>query len=212
MRGHLLGHFAERSGRAGAAHACLVRVTGHSPIRHWLYARMGRHATLRSLDSLLRSTWLDCCGHLSSFSAGGISYESSDVDMDYYDRDTAMMDVNAIKVLAEHGSLRYEYDYGTTTELFVQMAAMCPGAGIRPRGAELVAMNVDIPYDCTECGGRGAAECVCINCQWSDRETLLCAGCAREHRHDDDSGPEVHLLSAVNSPRMGMCAYREYYL
>ena len=132
MRGHLLGHFKEGAGgREGPAGACLVRITGYSPIRHWLYVRIGPRATLRTLDALLRDVWVDCCGHLSSFSTDETSYESSvgDPDMGYDDRETETMDVGAADVLSEYGSLRYEYDYGTTTELFVSMACECPSAG-----------------------------------------------------------------------------------
>ena len=212
MRGHLLGHFKEgEGGREVPAGACLVRITGYSPIRHWLYVRIGPRATLRTLDALLRDVWVDCCGHLSSFSTDETSYESSvgDPDMGYDDRETETMDVGAADVLSEYGSLRYEYDYGTTTELFVSMACECPSAGIEPDEIELVARNVDIPYDCTECGGRGEAVCLCVNCTWADKYTLMCAACAKKHGHA--GGEETHLLSVTNSPRMGMCAYREYW-
>jgi len=50
MPRHLLGHFAEKApavAAAGANRACLARITGHSPIRYWLYARIGSRATLR---------------------------------------------------------------------------------------------------------------------------------------------------------------------
>ena len=219
MRSHLLGHFGEKAGKRGAAPsagggACLVRITGYSPIRHWLYVRIGPRATLRSLDGLLRDVWVDCCGHLSSFSSGDTSYESSPTmdDFGYDDRETATMDVGAARIMSEYGSLRYEYDYGTTTELFVEMASMCPAAGIKPRDVELVARNDDIPYDCTVCGGRGTAVCLCVNCSWEDRETLMCASCAKKHSHaEGDNGEETHLLSVTNSPRMGMCGYRGYY-
>ena len=215
MRGHLLGHFGEMAGkRPPPGGACLVRITGYSPIRHWLYVRIGPRATLRMLDALLRDVWVDCCGHLSSFSTDDVSYESSpSMDgFDYDDRETATMDVGAARVISEYGSLRYEYDYGTTTELFVQMVCMCPASGIGKGEVELLARNVDIPHDCTECGGKGTAACLCVNCTWEERDTVMCAACAKEHRHGRGRDSEkVYLLSVTNSPRMGMCAYDEYY-
>ena len=211
MRGHLLGHLAEKAGGSTSATACLVRVTGYSPIRHWLYARIGPRAALRELDSLRRYTWLECCGHLSSFSTRDTSYESSMDDFDYGDKEAKTMDMGAARVISRHRTLRYVYDYGTTTELFLDMACMCPAAGIKPDRVELLARNVDIPYDCTECGGKGTAACICVNCDWDNVDTRMCAPCARDHSHTDDKdGEKTHLLSVTNSPRMGMCAYREY--
>ena len=213
MRGHLLGHFEEKAGSGKSPpSACLVRITGYRPIRHWLYVRIGPRATLRSLDGLIRDTWVECCGHLSSFSSGDVSYESSPSmnDFDYGGQETATMDAGAANVISMCGPLRYEYDYGTTTELYVEMASMCPAGGMKADGVELVARNADIPYDCTECGGEGAAVCLCVNCSWEDQSTMMCASCAKRHSHAED-GDETYLLSVVNSPRMGMCAYREYW-
>ena len=215
MRGHLLGHFGENAGKGapprGAAGACLVRITGGSPIRHWLYVRIGPLSTLRSLDALLRDTWLECCGHLSAFKDGSMSYESSMDGIDPDSRKAAPMDVGAARIISRRGSLRYEYDYGTTTELSVEMTSTCPAAGMKPDGVEIVARNSDIPYDCAKCGGAGAAVCLCAYCSWNERGAMMCAPCAKRHRHTwNDDGIGIHLLSVANSPRMGMCAYREY--
>ena len=213
MPRHLLGHFAEKApaiAAAGTNRACLARITGHSPIRYWLYARIGSRATLRELDALLRDTWLECCGHLSSFRSDDMSYESSDIDLDLTKDGVTLMDVNAASVLAKNGSLRYRYDYGTTTELFVQFGGMCPGGGIRHGAVELAAINVEMPHDCAGCGRADAGMRVCTNCIWEDKETLLCGACAKNHRHGGGPNDETFFLRFRNSPRMGMCAYGGY--
>ena len=223
MRGHLLGHFGEVAGGNGRRHpsspsaagagACLVRVTDGSPIRHWLYVRVGPLATLRALDSLLRDTWLECCGHLSSFRTNDTAYESSMVDIGESILEAVTMDVGAAGVISRRGPLRYMYDYGTTTELNVEMASACGVEGARPDGVELVARNTGIPRDCTVCGGRGEAVCLCDNCSWRGRNTMMCAACAKKHSHAGGRykyDTEAHFLSVANSPRLGMCAYREY--
>ena len=223
MRAHLLGHFGEMAGSnstsrssppSAASGACLVRITDGSPIRHWLYVRVGPLATLRALDSLLRDTWLECCWHLSSFRTNDMSYESSMVDIGECTLEAATMDVGAAGVISRRGPLRYVYDYGTTTELVVEMASACGAEGIKPKGVELAARNVGRPRDCTECGAEGAAVCLCVNCSWMDRDVMMCAACAKKHSHAGDGDgydTEAHFLSVANSPRMGMCAYREYH-
>jgi hypothetical protein len=39
-------------------------------------------ATLAKLDAFLRETWLECCGHLSSFEIAGERYASNPMDED----------------------------------------------------------------------------------------------------------------------------------
>ena len=203
MRAHILGHFAGKPDKS----ACLVRVTNAGAITHWIYVRVGKKAKLNDLDGLLRSTWVECCGHLSSFGAGDVSYDYETDNM-LGDGESKSMNVNAIKALARHNSLSYEYDFGTTTDLVVKLVGACSGAGMRGN-VELAARNVDISYDCSGCGKKGAATQICTSCVWADRECLLCDKCVDKHEHGEDEDPvdETSFLPVVNSPRMGMCGY-----
>ena len=50
---------------------------------YWMHLEMPADATLADLDDFLRDTWLECCGHLSAFRIGKVSYLSQTQDMDY---------------------------------------------------------------------------------------------------------------------------------
>ena len=202
MRPHILAHFKGRKD----ADACLVKVTAHDEAVHWLYARVGKRAKLADLDDLLRSTWVDCCGHLSSFSGANVTYNMMPDDMGPGDAKT--MNVSAIKALVKHKSLKYEYDFGTPTILFACLSGPCSGAKMK-RPVEIVARNIDVPFDCAACGKKGAATQVCTSCMWADKGCLLCDKCVGKHKHGKDQDPvdDAYFLPVVNSPRMGMCGY-----
>ena len=192
MQAHLLGHF----GGGGKGGACLVRANGGGP--YWLYARVSGKAKLSGLDDLLRSVWVECCGHLSSFSDGNVTYLS--MSDGFGDPREKTMKVNAVKVLAGSGGLGYTYDFGTSTELGVEFVCMCSGAGMK-KSVELAARNAEIKYDCSECGAKGAAAEICTECMWDDEGGgMMCAECAKKHDDED-------FLPVANSPRMGMCGY-----
>lgn len=91
---------------------------------------------------------------------------------------------------------KYEYDYGTTTELRLRVGRAHVGPGGRPR---MLARNVAPPWSCVECGA--AATSICAVCN-AGTDTWLCAECATKH-----ACGEEYLLPAVNSPRVGQCGY-----
>ncbi len=51
-------------------------VEGKYRPEYWMHLEVPAVATLGDLDSFLRTTWLECCDHLSEFEIGGISYSS----------------------------------------------------------------------------------------------------------------------------------------
>jgi len=53
---------------------------------YWMHLEVPTTITLADLDGFLRDIWLECCGHLSSFSIDGISYKSH-LDPEYDDAD-----------------------------------------------------------------------------------------------------------------------------
>lgn len=197
IRDHVVKHF----GKGGKDGACLVMVDGGGP--YWMYARVAKKAKLKDLDGLLRSAWVECCGHLSSFSDGNTTYLSMKSGFDDSEK---TMGASAVKVLGDSGRLVYEYDFGTTTVLEVTLVGMCSGAGMK-KPAELAARNSEIKYDCGKCGAKGAAAEICMECLWDgdgDGDGMMCAACAEKHEH---GGEEANFLPVVNSPRMGVCGY-----
>lgn len=86
-----------------------------------LYALMPKLATLREIDELLRKTWLECCGHLSSFDSGGTRLRSDGFDMTMFDYEDRSFDHQAAWAIPPGTAAKYEYDMGDTTCLTVRM-------------------------------------------------------------------------------------------
>ncbi len=160
----------------------------------WVYFDVGDSSTLADVDSFLRALWLECCGHLSAFTIGSVTYTS---DTGFMDSGEKSMNIALKKVIKPGVKFRHEYDFGTTTELDIECISERQGrAGTK---IDIIARN-DMPEIlCNECGK--PAEEICTECMW-DGEGFLCESCAEDH----ECGEEM-LLPVVNSPRMGMCAY-----
>lgn len=60
-----------------------ILVEGREYPMYWMHLEMPAALTLYELDDFLRDTWLECCGHLSAFKIGNISYASATED-DFY--------------------------------------------------------------------------------------------------------------------------------
>lgn len=159
---------------------------------YWLHLEVKPQATLSDLDDFLRKTWLECCGHLSSFEIGDRRYECSRDDL--FESDAEGMDVAVGKVLKAGASADYVYDFGSSTEL--KLRVLEPRLGKPSREpVRLVARNTPPSISCKS--GHGEAQNVCSSCGQP-----LCRKCSPKHR----CGPEM-LLPIVNSPRVGTCAY-----
>jgi hypothetical protein len=53
-----------------------ILVEGKEFPMYWMHLEMPAALTLADLDDFLRDIWLECCGHLSAFKIGNISYSS----------------------------------------------------------------------------------------------------------------------------------------
>lgn len=151
---------------------------------YWLYVEAPERASLKELDELLRFVWLDCCGHLSEFRAGGaeLSMESR------------------IGNLKKKGrAFDYEYDFGSTTSLIGHVLGRCEGSPGEPP-VRLLARNVPLPWACAKCGKPAAF--VCSVCASSAPSTFC-----KTHAPDHPCAKDEAFLPIVNSPRMGVCGY-----
>lgn len=142
---------------------------------------------LRDLDNYLRAIWLECCGHMSAFSARMY-------------RDELSMNASFEDVFAQTSELKYQYDFGDTTELVIRMLDIYPGTPDVENSINLLSRNSQPMIPCEKCGKHPATE-ICSECQW-DGEGWLCAKCAQDHDCDEEM-----MLPVSNSPRTGVCGY-----
>ena len=168
-------------------------VAGRYAKAYWMHVAVPATATLAKLDSFLRKTWLECCGHLSSFEIAGEHYSSSPME------GTATMKWPLHQLVGVGTSFSYQYDFGSTTELTLKVAGVLEGGTPKAAG-RLLARNQPPAILCQHCRIEPASK-ICGQCNFDD-EAWLCQGCARSH-----SCGEEMLLPVTNSPRVGVCAY-----
>lgn len=155
---------------------------------YYFHLLLSPGATLDDLDRFLRDRWLECCGHMSAF---------------FFDRWAEEIDKSypVNKVLSPGDILRYDYDFGSTTELEIRCMDSIPAKMEKKTRIQVLSRN-EMPFiPCDVCEKRAATK-ICVFCQHLD-EGYFCDVCAKKHRCED--GPE--FLPVVNSPRAGVCGY-----
>ena len=161
-----------------------LRIQSRYDDRYWLDVVVPSQTTLTTLDSFLRRTWLECCGHLSAFSTSGRPAEELSPRL------------RVREVFARRKVIGYVYDFGSSTELVIKLTKLvsAPGPTIT-----LLARNEPPSNPCDECGLPAVS--ICADCSLQEGG-LFC----EEHAEDHPCGEE-RLLPVVNSPRMGVCGY-----
>jgi len=156
----------------------------------WLHLEMRGSTPLKKLDYYLREIWLECCGHLSQFSERG------------FFEDEIAMSTTIEEVFQPGTKLDYTYDFGTSSELVIQMVEKRIGKFMTNNPVYLMARNEMPEVFCMECSE--LASFLCMECIIVEDESgLLCQKHAINHPHEDYGEP----LPLVNSPRLGMCGY-----
>lgn len=164
--------------------AYLLQVEGRYRKQYCLILSAPAGSTLAELDEILRDTWLECCGHLSSFYIDRVEYTNDPDSPEDSEMDHALGDL-----LEENQVFHYVYDFGSSTQLVIKVAAQTDApAG---RGVDILARNLPPEYKCDECGKTAAHISL-------SEEQLLCEDCFDDI---EDS------LPIVNSPRVGVCCY-----
>jgi hypothetical protein len=177
-------------------------VEGWDNPEYWMHLEAPGIATLEEIDTLLRATWLECCGHLSAFFIEGVEY--STLIPDFFDvgplfgPEPKSMDATLNSVLVPGVRFSYEYDFGSTTRLRLRVVSEWK-AKVQGRPVAILARNEAPALMCSDCG-KLAFE-ICTECIW-EGAGLLCLECAQDHECD-----ESLRLPVVNSPRTGVCAY-----
>ncbi len=171
----------------------LIKVTSDSPL-YWLYLSAPAKCSLADLDDFLKSIWLECCGHLSCFNINGILYDSNpEIDTEHlYD-----MDIKLGSILAKGMQFDYEYDFGSTTKLKLEVLDMYQD--IASTKIRLLMRNIAPGLACFVC--QKLANYICSMCN----ETL----CKTHLKHKVEYGcNKDYCLELVNSPRTGVCGYQ----
>ena len=163
---------------------------------YWLHIEIAGDLPLADLDQFLRGIWLECCGHLSAFDVDGIVYHSDAISARQFGEST--MNKALKSVLTEDTHFSHEYDFGTTTDLSLQVMGIRQGKAAG-KVVQVMARNEPPVWPCAVCG-EPASE-VCAMCFY-EGEGWLC----EEHASAHQCGEEM-LLPVVNSPRVGECAY-----
>lgn len=189
-----------------------IRVEGFYDTVYWLDVEIKSNARLRTLDQFLRDVWLECCGHLSAFTIGGVRYEvepepapTTPWSFDFLDGpESRSMNTQIGEVASLQRPFHYEYDFGSTTRLRLKVTRMRRGQ-IGRSPLRLLARNEPLTWQCAVCSA--PATRICAGCAHERGDGFFCAEHARDHVANTADIDEAVLLPVVNSPRMGVCAY-----
>ena len=168
---------------------------------YFLHILIHENSDLEELDSYLRSIWLECCGHMSSFNIKGQRVMKGDWfdDNVEFGLDTH---IPVKKTFAKGLKLTYEYDFGSTTQLDIQVVNAY-NIDITKEGIILLSRNEPPKYICSNCK-KEPAEVLCSVC-WEDN--TFCKSCKETHAKECEDFADYSEMDLVNSPRAGVCAY-----
>lgn len=181
-----------------------IVVEGAYSPEYWMHLEVDADATLENLDSFLRDTWLECCGHMSAFTIqkkryiAGSGVDSMWVGLGFKPGGERDMNIALGKVLTPKLKFYHEYDFGTTTELALKVVSEYDGI-LGRKSVRILARNEPLQILCDICGK--IATQVCAQCIYEGKG-WLCDKCGCKHECGENM-----LLPVVNSPRVGMCGY-----
>ncbi len=180
MLNHILKAHREKQEKGGAM---ILKVEGAYAGNYWLLLEMRADDTLESLDSFLRSIWLECCGHLSCF---------------YVGREELPMGMR-LNRLHVGQVLQHDYDFGSTTTCVITVMARVADVGLTD--VHLMARNDPEEFFCRVCG----APATLINQYMPDTDNpFFCDACLEAYQEENG---EQFVTTVTNSPRMGVCGY-----
>ncbi|MBI3890803.1 MAG: hypothetical protein HY303_04665 [Candidatus Wallbacteria bacterium] len=179
---------------AGKAESLHIAVRSPERPEFWMIVETQDKTTLYDLDTFLRKSWLECCGHLSAFKIGKQTYTDSDAEFGTAD-DPLDLNVRLPEVLNPRRKFEYEYDFGSTTDLVLEVLRRSTCKSFTKR-VRLLALNNPPTPSCEECGKPATGLCAYCN------GMPICRACVKKHECGDDA-----ICPIVNSPRAGVCGY-----
>lgn len=222
---HLSSHLSKKTvqGKPGKSYQLKVETNpywGSTP--YFLSLWVDGKTTLKYLDDFLRSIWLECCGHLSSFV---IPKKINEYEMfDFFEAEELLESgkIDEYETLMERSrgeipmnrtaadsfykdlKLQYQYDFGSTTELQITVMNEYPIAADKP--VVLLSRNEPLNLLCDDCNKQPATD-ICTVCSRSEDNGIFCKKCAAKHAKKCKDFAEYAAARVVNSPRMGVCGY-----
>lgn len=176
-----------------------LAISGKYDKSYWLLTEFREDAKLKDVDGFLRDIWLECCGHLSAFNIYGITYENDPVPSAAWGYPVKGMNFKLKTVIEKGMVFDYEYDFGSTTDLTINVFEYRVGTWKKDL-LTILSRNNPIEYICDECGDQKATA-VCTECM-QEGAGLLCDDCQEDHECGEDM-----FMNICNSPRFGVCGY-----
>ena len=199
---HLNSHLSKEKGKAGTSFLVYVKAD-----IMFLSLWVDGDTTFDELDDFLRAIWLECCGHLSAFrDPKGIYVQAPSQEDDFFDFSDdheVPMDMRMNRVLAKGKKLNYEYDFGSTTPLNIEVKYEYEIQA--SSSIILLSRNEPLKIMCDLCGKAPATD-ICSIHIW-EGEGYYCEDCTEIHEEKCEDFAEYAAMPVVNSPRMGVCAY-----
>jgi hypothetical protein len=121
---------------------------------------------------------------------------------DDYEEDIPM-GLQAGKLFTKGFALNYEYDFGSSTNLTLEVVSEYPIKA--EKDIVLLSRNEPLSMICSSCG-KAAATQICMACIY-DEASYFCDKCARKHAKKCEEFDDYASMPIVNSPRMGVCGY-----
>jgi hypothetical protein len=173
-----------------AVNAFLLKVQWpHKNPIYWLYLAVPFKASLEDLDDFLRETWLECCSHLSQFTINNQRFSSYFESDSYSSIEQLSMSISSEKVLTLGLKFTHEYDFGSTTELLLEVVELIKIEATKE--ISIMIRNQEPEFKCSDCDEKAV-----MICPYEDN--VVCESC---------SGDDESFLPLVNSPRTGVCGY-----
>jgi hypothetical protein len=196
---HFNSHLKEKVKTAQAGKSFLLHVEtnpkwGASP--YFLSLWVDGDCSMGQIDDFLRAIWLDCCGHMSEFTDNNKNRMEQANGAIPMSRATKLALVKGMK-------LKYEYDFGSTTELLITVK----GEYTIKADKKLVLLSRNNPPEilCDLCHKKPATA-ICT-AHGYEEASLFCESCSKKHAKTCPDFEDYSAMTLVNSPRAGVCGY-----
>lgn len=221
---HLQKHLADKTKSSKAGKSFLIKIEtnsrwGSSP--YFLSFWVDGETTIGDIDDFLRGIWLECCGHMSSFTnpknkqkggmwdlfeaenllAKGKKKEYENMMEESNGEIPKNRKVNA--ALTKNMKIDFEYDFGSTTSLHLTVIEEYPVK--TDEDIVLLSRNEPPEIFCETCAKEPATQ-ICTVCMGYEK-SAFCKKCAKQHAKTCSDFADYAAMPVVNSPRMGVCAY-----